>query len=153
MRAGGCTTLRIVPRPEKEDLIAHAEAIGAEIVLRYPATVSESFLAGMANLSDEDIALIGFPDTIWEPVDGYRPVVAAVRDGADVGLGLFRIALADLTRSDVVVFGESGRIEGIDVTPAERASGGSGGCAAARVDIWAGLTRRVAWRLHRPSVS
>ena len=141
MRAGGCTTLRIVTRPEKKDLIAHAEAIGAEIVLGYPATVSESFLAGMANLADDDIALIGFPDTIWEPVDGYRPVVAAVHAGADVGLGLFRIAPSDLTRSDVMVFGESGRIAGIDVKPAEPTSEWIWGCAAARVDIWAGLGR------------
>ena len=122
MRAGGCTTLRIVTRPEKKDLIGHAQAIGAEIVRGHPETVSESFLAGMAGLADDDIALIGFPDTIWEPVDGYRPIVAAVHAGADVGLGLFRIAASDLTRSDVVVFGESGRIEGIDVKPAEPAS-------------------------------
>jgi len=141
MRVGGCTRLRIVTRPEKEDLIAHAEEIGAEIVLGHPGTVSESFLAGVAALAADDIALIGFPDTIWEPVDGYRPVVAAVHEGADVGLGLFRIAASDLTRSDVVVFGQAGRITGIDVKPAEPASEWVWGCAAARVDTWAGLHR------------
>ncbi|MDQ3121046.1 MAG: NTP transferase domain-containing protein [Actinomycetota bacterium] len=141
MRAGGCTTLRIVTRPEKSDLITHAEEIGAEIVLARPATVSESFLAGMVGLTSGAIALIGFPDTIWEPVDGYRPLVAAVQDGADVGLGLFRIAVSDLARSDVVVFGESGCIEGVDVKPAKPQSEWIWGCAAARVETWAGLHR------------
>lgn len=141
MLEGGCVTLRVVTRPEKSDLIAHAEEIGAEIVLAHPETVSESFLAGVDGLAKNDIALMGFPDTIWEPVDGYRPAVAAVHDGADVGLGLFRIAASDLTRSDVVVFGETGRIEGIDVKPAHPVSEWIWGCAAARVDTWAGLQR------------
>ena len=144
MRVGGCTTLRVVTRPEKSDLIAHAGEIGAEIVLAYPATVSESFLTGMSGLARNDIALIGFPDTIWEPLDGYRPVVGAVSKGADVGLGLFRIASSDLTRSDVVVFGQTGRIEGIDIKPANPPSDWIWGCAAARVETWAGL-RRTEW--------
>lgn len=144
MRVGGCTTLRVVTRPEKSDLIAHASKIGAEIVVAHPATVSESFLAGMTGLARHDIALIGFPDTIWEPVDGYRPVVSAVNEGADVGLGLFRIAPSDLTRSDVVVFGQTGRIEGIDVKPTDPQSEWIWGCAAARVEMWAGL-RRAEW--------
>ena len=73
MRAGGCTTLRVVTRPEKTDVIAHADEIGAEVVLGNPTSVSASFVAGMAELPDDDIVLIGFPDTIWEPVDGYGP--------------------------------------------------------------------------------
>ena len=141
MRAGGCTALRIVTRPEKEDVVAHAETIDAEVVLARPTTVSQSFLAGMAGLASDDVVLIGFPDTIWDPIDGYRQPVAAVRDGADVGLGLFRIEPSDLTRSDVVVFGDGGRIEGIAVKPAEPPSEWIWGCAAARVHVWAGLER------------
>ena len=141
MRAGGCTTLRIVTRPEKEDVIAHAEEIGAEIALAYPTTVSESLLAGMDGLEKDDIALIGFPDTIWDPVDGYVQPVAAVQEGASAGLGLFRIDASDLPRSDVVVFGADDRIEGIDVKPAAPASEWIWGCAAARVHTWSGLER------------
>ncbi len=106
-------------RPEKDAVVAHAETIGAEVVLARPATVSESFLAGVAGLASNDIVLIGLPDTIWEPLTGYRQPVAAVRDGADVGIGLFRIDESDLTRSDVVAFGANGAIEGIAVKPAE----------------------------------
>jgi len=141
MRAGGCTSLRVVARPEKDDVIAHAEKLGAEVVLARPATVSESFLAGMSGLGEDNIVLIGFPDTIWEPVEGYREPVSAVRDGADVGLGLFRIDASDLTRSDVVVFGRNGRIDGIAVKPAEPPSEWIWGCAAARAHVWADLGR------------
>ncbi len=141
MRAGGCTRLRIVTRPEKTDVIAHAEEIAAEVVLGYPATVSASFLAGMAGVPDHDIVLIGFPDTIWEPVDGYRRVVAAVEEGADVGLGLFRIDPSDLPRSDVVVFDDEDRIAAIDVKPELPRSEYIWGCAAARAHMWAGLDR------------
>ena len=141
MRAGGCSRLRVVTRPEKEDVIAHAAEIGAEVVLGRPVMVSESFLAGMAGLAEDDIVLIGFPDTLWEPVDGYAPLVAAVREGADVAVGLFRIDAADLPRSDVVVFGADGRIARVDVKPADPASEWIWGCAAARVETWAGLDR------------
>ena len=65
--------------------------------------------------------------------------VAAVREGADMGLGLFRIEPSDLPRSDVVVFGEGGRIERIDVKPAEPSSDWIWECAVARSETWAGL--------------
>ena len=141
MRAGGCTRVRVVTRPEKEDVIAHAAEFGAEVVLGHPATVSESFLAGMAGLPEDDVVLIGFPDTLWEPVDGYAPLVEAVQDGADVAVGLFTIDAADLPRSDVVVFGANGRIARIDVKPIRPASEWIWGCAAARTRMWAGLDR------------
>jgi NDP-sugar pyrophosphorylase family protein len=141
MQAGGSTRLRVVTRPEKGDVIAHAKKLGAEVVLGYPASVSESLLAGTKGLADEDVVLIGFPDTLWEPEDGYRPLVRAVQAGCDVALGLFRIDASDLTRSDVVVFGEDGRIERIDVKPAEPSSEWIWGCAAAPARILAGLGR------------
>ena len=139
--AGGCTRIRVVTRPDKHDVIAHAEAFGAEVVLATPKTVSESFLAGMASLGGDDIVLIGFPDTIWEPEGGYRPLVEAVEAGCDVALGLFRIRPADLTRSDVVVFDRDGQVVAIDVKPARPRSDSIWGCAAARARTWAGLGR------------
>lgn len=141
MRVGGCTRLRVVTRPEKEDVIAHAKQLHAEVVLGYPPSVSESFLAGMEGLAEEDIVLIGFPDTLWEPEDGYLPLVRAVDDGCDVALGLFRIASSDLERSDVVVFAEDGGIAGIDVKPQRPRSEWIWGCAAGRAQTWTGLHR------------
>jgi glucose-1-phosphate thymidylyltransferase len=139
MRAGGCSRLRVVTRAQKEDVIAHAQDLGAEVVLASPKSVSESVLAGMDGLSDLDIVLIGFPDTLWEPETGFRPLVRAVAEGCDVALGLFRITPADLARSDVVVFDDEGRIIGVDVKPAKPRSEWIWGCAVGRTRTWAGL--------------
>jgi NDP-sugar pyrophosphorylase family protein len=139
MRQAGCTELRVVTRPEKEDVIAHSEALGATIVLAYPSTTSESFAAGVADLAPDEIVLIGWPDTIWEPEDGYRPLVEAVQQGHEIALGLFETP--DLRRSDVLSFDESGRITGIHIKPAYPPSGWIWGCAAARRRALTGLER------------
>ena len=139
MRTGGATQLRVVTRPEKQDVVAHAEAIGAAVVLARPETVSESLLAGMSGVQPSDIVLIGFPDTLWEPKDGYRLLVEAVKEGSHVALGLFRIEPADLPRSDVIVFDEAGRVIGIDVKPARPQSEWVWGCAAARAKTLADI--------------
>jgi hypothetical protein len=139
MRAGGSTRLRVVTRPEKEDVVAHATALRAEVVLAYPSSVSASFLAGMNGLADDDIALIGFPDSVWEPVDGYRMLVDVLRDGGEVAVGLFRLSAQEAARADVVIRDEEGRIERVDVKPETPMSDWIWGCAAARVDTWRGL--------------
>jgi NDP-sugar pyrophosphorylase family protein len=139
MRIGGCTEIRVVTRPEKTDVIAHAEEIGATVVLDHPATPSESFAAGMAGLEPEDIVLIGWPDTLWEPEDGYVPLVQAVEGGREIALGIFETS--DLERSDVLSFDSSGRITGIHIKPAEPPSTWIWGCAAARKRAFAGLER------------
>jgi dTDP-glucose pyrophosphorylase len=141
MRAGGAGRMRIVTRPEKEDILAHARQLEAEVVLGHPETVSRSLLLGMDGLAPDDVVLIGFPDTIWQPADGYRVLVGAVEQGADVALGLFRVERADLVRSDVVVFGDDGSIAGIDVKPADPRSEWIWGCAAGRASAWVGLDR------------
>lgn len=135
MRAAGCTELRVITRPEKRDVISHVEQIGGRVILGYPKTVSASFAAGIEGLQPDDVVLIGWPDTLWEPEWGYQPLVQAVEAGRDAALGLFEIDLGDLSRSDVVTFdNESGRVERIDVKPAEPSSGWVWGCAAARAD-------------------
>lgn len=145
MRLGGCTRLRVVTRPEKEDVILHAEQLGADVVLGHPDTVGASFAAALRGLPADDIVLIGWPDTLWEPEWGYRPLVAAVEGGHEAALGLFRIDPADLPRSDVVTFdGERGRVLKIDIKPAHPASPWVWGCAAARAGALSELGRE-AW--------
>jgi NDP-sugar pyrophosphorylase family protein len=141
MRVGGATRVRVVTRAEKHDVIQHAGEIGAETVLGNPETVSDSILAGTAGLGDDDIVLIGFPDTLWEPGDGYVPLVRAVTAGCEVALGLFRIDPADLPRSDVVVFGPESSIAGIDIKPATPRSEWIWGIAAVRAATLAELGR------------
>jgi glucose-1-phosphate thymidylyltransferase len=137
MRIAGCTEVRVVTRPEKTDVIAHADEIGATVILAHPKTPGESFVVGMAGLAPEDIVLIGWPDTLWEPEDGYVPLVQAVEEGREIALGLFETP--DLERSDVLSFDDSGRITGIHIKPANPPSSWIWGCAAARVRALAGL--------------
>jgi dTDP-glucose pyrophosphorylase len=137
MQLGGCTRLRVVTRPEKADVIAHARSLGADVVLAYPETISESFAAAIAGLASDDIVLLGFPDAIWEPEDGYRPLVAAVEEGHEIALGLFQAP--DLERSDVLSFDASGRIDRIHIKPDTPPSEWIWGVAAARVRALNGL--------------
>jgi glucose-1-phosphate thymidylyltransferase len=139
MLAGGCSELRVVTRPEKRDVIKHAEARGAHVVLAYPDTTAESFANGVEGLAADDIVLLGWPDTIWEPFDGYLPLVEAVETRVEVALGLFRIDPDDLRRSDVIRFGEDDEVEGIEIKPANPPSDWIWGCAAARARALANL--------------
>jgi dTDP-glucose pyrophosphorylase len=132
MLAAGSTELRVVTRPEKRDVIDHAAGRGAHVVLAHPPTTAASFAAALTGLEPDDVVLLGWPDSIWEPFDGYVPLVAAVEAGAGAALGLFRIDPADLRRSDVIRFGVDGEIEGIDIKPADPPSSWIWGCAAAR---------------------
>lgn len=131
MRAGGATSLFVVTREEKQDVVAHAREIGATVVLAAPDTVTESFAAAIRHLPDDDIVLIGWPDTIWEPADGYRPLVREVERGREVAIGLFRLT-RDLERSDVVTVSDDGLVQRVHVKPATPPTSWVWGCAAAR---------------------
>ncbi len=139
MRMSGAEEIRIVTRPEKLDVIAHAADLGAAVLTARPANVSESLLAGAAGLAGGDLVLFGFPDTIWEPRDGYVPLVEAVEGGADVALGLFRGLEPE--RSDVVELDGEGRIRSIRVKPFRPRSPWIWGCAALRTQTLAGVAR------------
>jgi glucose-1-phosphate thymidylyltransferase len=129
MEDAECGDIRVVTRPEKTDVIAHAENRGLSIVTAYPASVSESLLAGLEGTDPEDIILFGFPDTIWEPADGFVRLIARL-DGIEVALGLF--LGREPERSDVVAFGPSGVVTSIDVKPHQPTTNWIWGCAAAR---------------------
>ena len=142
MRIGGADQLRVVTRPEKTDVIARARELGADVVLAHPATINESFAAGMAGLAPGDVVLLGFPDSLWEPPDGYRGLVEAVEGGEEIALGLFDAP--GVMGSDYLVLDDSGRIVGIDIKPEHPRSTFIWGCAAARVRALEGLDR-VEW--------
>ena len=132
-----CSELRVVVRPEKKDVIENARRHGATVIEAYPESVSASLLAGASGLSREDIVLFGFPDTIWEPKDGFCRLLDCLDACHDVALGLFRTP--DLERSDVVVLRETRVVEAIHVKPTRPASNWIWGCAATRAHILSGL--------------
>jgi NDP-sugar pyrophosphorylase family protein len=137
MRAGGAEELRIVTRPEKRDVAARAGELDASAIEVRTRTVTESIAAGLEGLEPDDVVLLGFPDTVWEPVDGFRRLVETLAAGTDAVLGLFRTP--DLRRSDVIRFDENGRVAGVAVKPADPPSEWIWGCAAARRSALDGL--------------
>lgn len=138
MSAGGAEEIRVVTRSDKHDVADHARSLGARVVLGEPANVAESLALGAEDLGPDDLVLFGFPDTLWEPVDGFARMVGELGD-ADAVLGLF--TTPDLERSDVVVLAEGGAVESIAVKPAEPPSDLIWGCAAIRRRALDGLER------------
>ncbi len=129
MRMARPDEIRIVTRPEKDDVVRHARPIGATVCLGQPSDVTASLRLGMEGLEDGDVVLLGFPDTLWQPADGFVRLVGALRDDVQVVLGLF--STADAARSDVVV-SDGSRVTAIQVKPQEPAGNVIWGCAAAR---------------------
>ena len=113
MRRGGCSELRVVTRPEKTDVIEHARRHAATVITGRPDTPAASLLTGIRSLADTDLVLFGFPDSIWEPVDGFRPLVESVEAGAEIALGLFRTSQVE--RPDVVELDAAGIVTEVEV--------------------------------------
>jgi glucose-1-phosphate thymidylyltransferase len=139
MRTAGCDELRVVTRPEKEDVVSYAEEIGASVFLGHPGTINDSFATGMSGLDPETIVLLGFPDSLWEPADGFRPLVEAVQVGEQIALGLFEAP--GLEGSDFLDLDDAGRVRHIEIKPARPPSDWIWGCAAALVGALEGLER------------
>jgi glucose-1-phosphate thymidylyltransferase len=131
MRFAGCDEIRVVTRRGKPDVIRHARRSGVVAVEGSPGTVCESILLGARGLTAADVVLVGLPDTVWEPEDGYSKLVAEL-EGAEVVLGLFRAAPQDLVRSDVVSMDAGGRVRRVAVKPARPCSELVWGCWASR---------------------
>ena len=130
LRAAAVDDLRVVTRPEKEDVVEHARHLDATIVLGRPPSLAASFALGCDGLAPDDIALLGLPDTVWEPADAFVRLLRALTDAVEVVLGLF--PAAEPERSDVVVVDAEGRVAAVEVKPARPSSAVLWGCAAVR---------------------
>ncbi len=135
MEAASPDEIRVVTRADKDDLAAHASARGATVIIGEPESAAASFALGMQDLEAKTIVLLGFPDTIWEPPDGFPQLVQAL-DAAEVALGVFESDEPE--RSDVVTL-EGDRVSSVDVKPDSPDTNLIWGCAAARVSALAGL--------------
>lgn len=138
MRIAGCTDIVVVTRPEKADVQDRARSLGARVVLARPKTVSASLYAGLQGVDRDEIVLLGFPDTIWDPPDGYLRLLEVLRDPFTVALGLF--PAREPRRSDVVTVDDSGVVDRVNVKPARSRSQWIWGCAAARTTALDGIT-------------
>jgi glucose-1-phosphate thymidylyltransferase len=138
MELAGCREIRVVTRPEKDDLRIYAETRGLEVVLGHPAHIGESIALGLAGMADDVVAL-GFPDSIWDPVDGFAVLRDALEPPAAIVLGLFDFF--DARRADVVVLDDAGRVRDIEVKPTAPTSTLIWGCLVARLDALRGIER------------
>ena len=137
MQTAGCSEIRVVTRAGKADVAAHAADLGATVVIGEPNTVGESIALGMAGIPEDAAVLLGFPDTVWEPPNGFTILLDALTDDVDGVLGLFTTDEAD--RSDVVVVGSGGRVDRILVKPSEPPSRLIWGCAVARAALFSSI--------------
>ena len=137
MRAAPCDELRMVTRPEKRDVVERATELGALVVEGHPPSVADSLLLGMEGLARDDVVLFGFPDSIWEPVDGFAQMLGALGEEGEVVLGLF--STRELERSDVVALDKLGRVTEIHVKPRHPPSELVWGCLAGRVSALEGV--------------
>jgi NDP-sugar pyrophosphorylase family protein len=119
--------IRVVVRPAKRDLIEH---LGGRVTLveGEPPTVTESIALGLEGLGDDDVVLVGFPDTLFEPPDAFERLVEAL-GASDVVLGVFWFA--EPSRSDVLEL-EGDRVLRVHVRPEHPRSDLVWGCFAAR---------------------
>jgi hypothetical protein len=131
----------VVTRPEKADVVEYASERGATVLLGYPDSIAASLRLGLGGLAGDDIVCFGFPDCLWEPVDGFAALVADVEAGQEIALGLFRTNEPE--SYDPVVLTEpgspSGRIARVEVKPRSPSSNLTWGCAAARARALWGL--------------
>lgn len=138
MRAVDGAELRIVTRPDKRDVIEAAKARGLEVIEAKPTSVSASIAVGLSDVGNDDLVLLGFPDSLWEPVDGFAWLVERIEE-APVVLGLFESPEPE--RSDIVELGELDRVDRVQVKPTNPRGTLIWGCAAARAAELSALER------------
>ena len=132
MRAAGCRDVRVVTRPEKLDVVRNAQLQQTTVIEGRPPSLAASVRLGLAGLAEGDVVLLGFPDTVWEPRDGFVRLIAAVERGWDAALGLFPVA--DPETCDAVVCDDQGRVVAIEARSARPSTNLIWGCAAIRVE-------------------
>jgi NDP-sugar pyrophosphorylase family protein len=116
------------------------------VVLASPTTVTGSLAAGLQGAEDDEIVLFGFPDTIWEPEDGYVRLLEALEHPYEAVLGLFEGREPE--RSDVVSIHNAGRVTAVDVKPSVVRSPWVWGCSVCRVRAFAGATSAAELGTH-----
>lgn len=137
LRATSADEIRVVTRSEKRDVAEHAELLGLTVVRANPETLAQSVLAGIQGLAEDDAVLLGFPDSLWEPVDGFCRLLEGLDADTAVVLGLFRSG--EPKRGDVVELGPGRRVARVHVKPADPLSDLIWGMAAGRAGALTGL--------------
>ena len=139
MQIAAPDSIRVVTRPAKLDVIRHSRELGLEVTLAETRSVNESIAVAVEGLEPDDMVLIGFPDSIWEPLNGYRLLLDRLSPERTVVLGLF--IWSEANRGDVVVMDASGTVHEIVPKPTVPSSNLIWGCAVATAGVLDGIQR------------
>lgn len=113
MIAGGATKLCFVISPEKSDILeyygAHAGPASLSFVVQPTACgLCDAMFRALPFIEPHDLVLVGLPDTIWFPVDGFRSL-----PDDDLSFLLFPVEHPEFF--DAVVTDDNGRVRQIQV--------------------------------------
>jgi NDP-sugar pyrophosphorylase family protein len=125
-----CDRIIVITRADKADVIGYAEGRGLTVVIGEPANLAQSIALGLIRLAADDVALVGLPDTVWTPRDGFVELRRSIGSGREAVLGLFRSDEPE--RSDVVEVDPAGLVTAIVSRPRDPSSSWIWGCVAAR---------------------
>jgi len=143
LEAGGCSEIRLVTREDKHDLREYAAERGLDVVLGTPPDVGASVGLALSSVAPAELVALGYPDTLWEPLDGFALLRQQLDDETDVVLGLFETP--DAYRSDVVGVDGGGRVREILVKPTDPPCLLVWGCLVGRAAA-------VASAAHKPEI-
>lgn len=161
MRTGGATRLCFVIAPGRSDLVDYwgsgAEGASACYVVQpRPAGLCDAIFRALPLVGPEDPILVGLPDSVWFPEDGFRRL-----QGGGLSFLCFQVAHPELF--EAVLAGEDGEVGEIRVKSRDPGSRWVWGafkldgavlrelfelwCARGREDVYVG-TLINAWLAH-----
>jgi len=119
MIAAGAEQICMVVSAEKTDLIKYfaERSYAAEIfyvLQQKPRGLCDALFRAEPFARHHDCVLIGLPDTIWFPENGYRQTLSGV-EGAPADVGLLLFPVTNPAAFDAVVSDEHGYVQEVEV--------------------------------------
>src|SRR5579872_2562695 len=123
MIAAGAEQICMVVSAEKTDLIKYfaERSYAAEIfyvLQQKPQGLCDALFRAEPFARHHDLVLVGLPDTIWFPENGYRPALSGL-EGAQAEVSLLLFPVANPAAFDAVVSEEHGYVEEVEVKRAD----------------------------------
>jgi glucose-1-phosphate thymidylyltransferase len=120
MLLAGANRLCFVISPGKSDILGYygaqlGEAHVSYVVQPRPAGLCDAIFRAAPLIHAEDVVLVGLPDTVWFPEDGFRQLAACARDL--LGFLLFPVSQPQLF--DAVVTDDANAVREIQVKHAQ----------------------------------
>lgn len=115
MLKAGATRICFVISPGKADILAYygaqvGRAAVVYVVQNEPAGLCDAIFRALPLISREDTVLVGLPDTVWFPLDGFTRL-----DDGQFSLLLFQVDRPQLF--DAVILSERGDVLAVQVKP------------------------------------